>query len=131
MTMQAKVSSASRGRSRRGGDAAKAVFAAGGLLAAFGVASCCALPVVLSLLGISAASLVAIGYLAAQYQQELFYIAAACLGVAAFIILRQRRTRTCTAGATRYGSVFDWGSKLAVLLAFGLLVVTFWIESPL
>jgi hypothetical protein len=50
----------------KGRDAMKTVFAAGGLLAAFGVASCCALPVALSLLGISAASLVGIGYLAAR-----------------------------------------------------------------
>lgn len=64
-------------------DAAKTVFAVGGLLAAFGVASCCALPVALSLLGISAVSLVGIGYLAAQYQQELFF--AALLGLTFWI----------------------------------------------
>ena len=69
-----------------GRDAMKTVLAAGGLLAAFGVASCCALPVALSLLGISAASLVGVGYLAAQYQQELFYADAICLGASAFII---------------------------------------------
>ena len=61
-------------------DAAKTLLSAGGLLAAFGVAACCALPMALSLLGISAASLVGIGYLAAQYEQELFYAAVACLG---------------------------------------------------
>ena len=60
-------------------DAAKAVLAAGGLLAAFGVASCCALPLALSLLGISAASLVGVGYMAARYQHELFYAAVICL----------------------------------------------------
>jgi len=68
--------------SERGHDAVKTALAAGGLVAAFGVASCCALPVALSLLGISAASLVGIGYLAAQYQQELFYAAVICLGAA-------------------------------------------------
>ena len=67
-------------------DTAKTVLAAGGLLAAFGVASCCALPVALSLLGISAASLVGVGYLAAQYQQELLYGAVICLGAADFIM---------------------------------------------
>lgn len=131
MTMQAKEPSVSPVHPGKASDAAKAMFAAGGLLAAFGVASCCALPVALSLFGVSAVSLVAIGYLAAQYQQELFYVATACLGVAAFLILRQRRGRTCTVGAARYGSVLDWGSSLAVLLAFGLLVLTFWIEGPL
>ena len=76
-----------------GRDTAKTVFAAGGLLAAFGVASCCALPMALSLLGISAASLVGIGYLAAQYQQELFYAAVICLAAAAFVMWRQRQVR--------------------------------------
>src|SRR5512139_373818 len=115
MTMQAKEPSVSHAHPGKAGDAVKAVFAAGGLLAAFGVASCCALPVALSLLGVSAASLVAIGYLAAQYQQELFYVATACLGVAAVLIVRHRRGRTCTVGAARYGSVLEWGSGLAVL----------------
>jgi mercuric ion transport protein len=131
MTMQAKESASSRERPRDG-NTAKAVFAAGGLLAAFGVASCCALPVALSLLGISAASLVGIGYLAAQYQQELFYAGAACLGAAAFLMLRQRRARAaCGLGAVRSSSILDWGSGVAMVLALGLLVLTFWIEPPL
>jgi len=114
----------------RGRDAAKTVFAAGGLLAAFGVASCCALPIALSLLGISAASLVGIGYLAAQYQQELFYAAAICLGASAFIMVRQRRARVCAPGAACASPMLDWESKVAVVLAIGLLVLTFWIEPP-
>lgn len=130
MTMQAKAPSVSRAHPGKAGDAAKAVFAAGGLLAAFGVAACCALPVALSLLGVSAVSLVAVGYLAAQYQQELLYVATACLGAAAFLILRHRTGRACAVGAARYGSLLDWGSGLAVLLAVGLLVLTFWIEGP-
>ena len=131
MTMQAKESSVSRSRPGSVGNTAKVVFAAGGLLAAFGVASCCALPVALSLLGIGAASLVGVGYLAAQYQQELFYAAVACLGAAAFLMLRQRRASACAPGAARFSFVMDWGSKLAALLALGLLVLTFWIEPPL
>ncbi len=114
-----------------GRDAVKIVLAAGGLLAAFGVASCCALPVALSLLGISAASLVGIGYLAAQYQQELFYAAAICLGASAFITVRQRRARTCAPGTVCASPLLDWGSKIALVLAVGLLVLTFWIEPPL
>jgi mercuric ion transport protein len=108
----------------KGGDLAKTAFAAGGLLAAFGVASCCALPVALSMLGISAASLVGIGFLAAEYQQELFYAAVVLLLGAAIAMWRQRRSTTCA----RPG--LDWGSKVAVVLAVGLLVLTFWIEPP-
>ena len=111
-------------------DAAKTLFAAGGLVAAFGVASCCALPVALSLLGVSAASLVGIGYVAAQYQQELFYGAAMLLGAAAAIMWMQRRALACGSGSTCTRPVLDWGSKAALALAIGLLGLTFWIEPP-
>jgi mercuric ion transport protein len=113
------------------GDTAKTVLAAGGLVAAFGVASCCALPVALSFLGISAASLVGIGYLAAQYQRELLYGAVICLVAAGFIMWRQRQARLCAPGASCRRPVMDWGSKIAILLAIGLLAVTFWIEPPI
>jgi len=131
MSMQAKEEPLSRARAGNGRDTAKAVFAAGGLLAAFGVASCCALPVALSLLGISAASLVGIGYLAAQYQRELFYASAACLGVAALLLLRQRGGQACAIGGVRFRSVSNWGSLLAILLAVALLALTLLVESPL
>lgn len=114
-----------------GRDTAKTVLAVGGLLAAFGVASCCALPIALSLLGISAASLVGVGYLAAQYQQELFFGAVICLGAAAFVMWRQRQARLCTPGAACARPTVDWGSKIALVLAVGLLVLTFWIEPPI
>src|SRR5229473_6867550 len=118
MTMQnddSLLSSPEKGR-----DAVKTIFAAGGFLAAFGVASCCALPVALSLLGISAASLVGIGYLAAQYQQELFYAAAICLGGSAFVMVRQRRVRLCAPGTACASPILDWGSKVTLVLAVGL-----------
>jgi mercuric ion transport protein len=117
--------------SETGRDTAKTVLAAGGLLAAFGVASCCALPIALSLLGISAASLVGIGYLAAQYQQELFYGAVICLGAAAFIMWRQRRARLCAPDAACARPTVEWGSKAALVLAVGLLALTFWFEPPI
>lgn len=112
-------------------DTAKTVLAAGGLLAAFGVASCCALPIALSLLGISAASLVGIGDLAAQYQRELLYGAVICLGAACFIMWRQRRVRLCVPGAACARPTVDWGSKIALVLTVGLLALTFWIEPPI
>jgi len=114
-----------------GRDAAKTVLTAGGLLAAFGVASCCALPVALSLLGISAASLLGIGYLAAQYQTELFYGAVICLAAAGFVMWRQRRARVCATGAVCVRPALDWGSKIAFGVAVVLLALTFWIEPPI
>jgi mercuric ion transport protein len=115
----------------RGHDVAKTLFAAGGLLAAFGVASCCALPIALSLLGISAASLVGVGFLAAQYQQELLYAAVILLVGAAFVMGRQRRALACNLEATCAHPSLDWGSKIALVLAIGLLGLTFWIEPPI
>lgn len=112
------------------GDAAKTVFSAGGLLAAFGVASCCALPIALSLLGVSAASLLGVGYLAAQYQRELLYAAVICVAAAGVIMWRQRRARACSPGISCAHPMLDWGSRIALVLAVGLLALTFWIEPP-
>lgn len=112
-------------------DTAKTVLTAGGLLAAFGVASCCAVPAALSLLGISAALLVGMGYLAAQYQVELFYDAVICLAGAAFVMWRQHRSRACVPGAACGRPALDWGSKIAFAVAICLLALTFWIEPPI
>jgi mercuric ion transport protein len=125
MTRQIKASPSRPALLGSGGTAAKSLFAAGGLLAAFGVASCCALPVALSLLGVSAASLLGIGYLAAAYQQELFYAAVILLAAAVVVMWRQRRAPACAP------SWLDWGSTIALVLATGLLALTFWIEPPI
>lgn len=129
MTVQNKESPLPSSEKSR--DVAKTVLSAGGLLAAFGVASCCALPIALSLLGIGAASLVGVGYLAAQYQQELFYAAAVCLGASALIMVRQQKARSCAPGAACANPVLGWASRTALVLAIGLLVLTFWIEPPI
>ncbi len=114
---------------RIGPDTAKTVLAAGGMLAAFGVASCCALPIALSLLGISAASLVGIGYFSAQYQRELFYTAVACLSVAGLVMWRQ--ARSCAPGAACSRPAARWTSSVAVGLGVVLLALTFWYEPPI
>ncbi|MDP1585811.1 MAG: hypothetical protein Q8M18_20535 [Bradyrhizobium sp.] len=118
----------------RSRDAAGTALAAGGFLAAFGVASCCALPIALSALGISAASLVGIGYLAAQYQQELFYLAVVCLAGAGYVAWRQWWARACGAcavGPTLGRSIMGWSGVVAVILAIALLALTFWYEPPI
>jgi len=114
-------------------DTAKMLLAAGGLIAAFGVASCCALPVALSLIGIGAASasLFVIGSLAAPYQQVLFYAAVLLLGTASVVLWRQRRARACSPGTACARPAFDVASIAAMVLAVGLLALTFWIEPPL
>ncbi|TXL80390.1 mercuric reductase [Vineibacter terrae] len=116
--------------SRIGLDAAGTALAAGRLLAAFGVASCCALPVALSFLGISAASLVGLGYLAAPHQHTLLYVAVASLGAAAIMMWRRRPAIACASGTACARPVLDWGGRIAFVLAILLLALTFWIEPP-
>ena len=116
---------------RVGLDAAKTTLAAGGLLAAFGVASCCALPIVLSVLGISAASLTGVGFLAAQYQRELFLLAIFFVGAAGFVMWRQRRARTCARGGSCSRPVVDWIAGIATVKAVALLALAWWIDPPL
>ena len=111
-------------------DAAKTTLAAGGLLAAFGVASCCALPIVLSVLGISAASLTGIGFLAAQYQRELFLLAMLFVGAAGLVMWRQRQAR-CAPGGSCSRPVVDWIAGIATVKAIALLVLAWWIDPPL
>jgi len=117
-----------------GGDTARTVLAAGGLLAAFGLASCCALPIALSVLGIGAASLVGIGYLAGPYQRELLLAATLCLAAVAFLSWRQWRARAtglCAIAPTRIQTVTSWVSLASVASAAALIALTFWIEPPL
>jgi len=134
MEIQVKDSAGPPPVADRQGEAAGTVLAVGGFLAAFGVASCCALPIALSTLGLSAASLVGIGYLAGQYQQALFYLAAGCLAGAGYLAYRQWRARTCgscVAGSTRGHLLVRWTGRGVILLAVGLLALTFWYEPPI
>jgi mercuric ion transport protein len=131
MTTDTHITSNSRQTSC---DTARTVLAAGGLLAAFGVASCCALPVALSMLGIGAASLGGIGYLAASYQHELLLAATLCLAAVAFLWWRQWRARasgSCAVTPTRIQTVARWVSLASVASAVALIALTFWIEAPL
>ena len=131
MTTDTHITSTPRQAS---GGTARTVLAAGSLLAAFGVASCCALPVALSMLGIGAASLVGVGYLAAPYQSELLAAAASCLAAVAFLSWRQWRAKasgSCTIAPTRVQIVTTRIGLASMVLAVALIALTFWIEPPL
>src|SRR5262245_43106276 len=123
-----------KARGRAGGDGTTTAIAAGGLLAAFGVASCCALPVALSMLGIRAASLVGIGYAAAAYQRELLGAATLCL--AAVVVLSWRRWQarsrgSCTVPRTRFQTLASVVTLISAVSAVALIALTFWIEGPI
>jgi mercuric ion transport protein len=62
-----------------------------GIAAALGVASCCALPILLASAGIGAAWLGGIAVIAAPYRTPLLLIAAVSLLAGAALLLRQQR----------------------------------------
>jgi mercuric ion transport protein len=73
------------------------VLAVGGLAAAFGAASCCALPLLLGSLGLGSAWLVAVAWVAAPHRVALLAVAIACLVSGASLLLwRRRRIAACT-----------------------------------
>jgi mercuric ion transport protein len=112
-------------------DAAKSSLAAGALLAAFGVASCCALPMALAMFGTGSAALVGIGVVVGPYQVEVLAVAVVCLFATALIMLRQRRARACSSADTCPRPLLDRVTKVAIALAIALLALTFWLEPPL
>jgi len=114
-----------------GRDVAKTTFAAGALLAALGVASCCALPLVLGALGIGSAGLVAVAALVGPYQVHVLAAAVTCLLGAAVLTWRQRRARACGAAGPCWRPIVDRLTQVALVLAVGLLALTFWMEPPL
>lgn len=70
----------------------------GGLIAAFGLASCCALPIFLGTAGISTAWLVGFAELSAPHRSALLLTASLCFAAAGVLLFRQRRT-ACPAGS--------------------------------
>ena len=64
----------------------------GGLAAAFGVASCCALPLLLTTVGMSAAWLGGVALMAAPHRAVLLLIGALCLLGGVVLLWRQQRT---------------------------------------
>jgi mercuric ion transport protein len=72
--------------------ASAAAFTLTGLAAAFGVASCCALPILLISAGGSAAWLGGIAAVTAPYRMPLLLIGTACLIVGAVLLVRQQRS---------------------------------------
>lgn len=70
----------------------------GGLAAAFGVASCCGLPLILATLGLGTAWLGGVALLAAHHR--LFLLVAATVSlVGAAVLLWRQRTAVCAPGA--------------------------------
>lgn len=109
----------SRGQSAKAGSGA-VLLTAGGLVAAFGAAACCGLPIVLASIGLGSAWLVSPAYLAAPYQTLLVAIAAICLAAGAVLLWRQRNA-VCASGAICARPMVRAATLFALLVGMGLL----------
>jgi len=76
------------------------LLALGGVAAAFGAASCCALPLLLSSLGLGSAWLIAIAWVAAPHRAALLATAVACLiGGGAVLAWHRYAVAACAPGS--------------------------------
>ena len=76
------------------------LLVAGGLVSAFGAASCCALPVLLGSFGLASAWLGSLALLAGSHRPALLAAAVICLVAGGGVLLRHRRAATrCAPGA--------------------------------
>ena len=75
------------------------VLTAAGVVAAFGVASCCGLPFLLATAGLGTAWLSGFALMAAPHRVFLLAAATACLMGAAVMLWRQRSVTVCAPGA--------------------------------
>src|SRR5258708_15561800 len=81
-------------------DSGATLLAAGGLAAAFGAASCCALPILLGSLGLGGAWLATVAWFAAPHRIALLIAAVICLaGGAGVFLWRRYAAALCIEGA--------------------------------
>ena len=99
------------------------LLAAGGLAAAFGAASCCALPLLFGSIGLGGAWLIAVAWIAAPHRLALLVAAVICLVGAAGLLAWKRHIAACTPGVAcgrpantiLVVSLLSVGATLAVL----------------
>ena len=97
------------------------LLAIGGLAAAFGAASCCAIPIMLGR-GLSSAWLAGVAIFAAPHRMALVGAAVICLIGAATVLVRYRRALACAPGAA-CGNPAVTPLVIGVLTLGGMLAV--------
>ena len=97
------------------------LLAAGGVAAAFGAASCCALPLLLGTLGLGSAWFVTVASVAVPHRLALLAVATGCLAAGGVLQWRRRRTAACETGAC--GSPVMITSVVTCLLSLGAVLV--------
>ena len=107
-------------------DTGALLLAAGGLAAAFGAASCCALPLLLGSLGLGSAWLVTVAWFAAPHRVALLTVAIICLASGGGVFLwRRRRMAACAPGTACGSSVITALVTCVVSLGAVLVVLGF------
>ena len=103
------------------------LLGAGGVAAAFGAASCCALPLLLGSLGLGSAWLATAAWLAAPHRLALLAVAVVGLAAGGLLFWRGPRMTACGTGACRSPATT---AGMTALLSLGtVLVVLGWIYS--
>ena len=103
---------------------AATLLTAAGLAAAFGVASCCALPLLLSGLGIGSAALAGIALFAEPHRALLLAAGAVCLVAGGIFLWRERRiSAVCATGAVCSKPVVRGLTGVGLVLGLILLVL--------
>ncbi|MCF3946166.1 mercuric reductase [Acidiphilium iwatense] len=98
-----------------------AVLTVGGIIAAFGAASCCGLPFLLATAGLGSAWLTGIALLAAPNRLILLLVASVCLGAGAVLFAWQQHPRACERGTWCARPQVRWLMIVGFVLGFGLL----------
>ncbi|WP_428392672.1 mercuric transporter MerT family protein [Lichenicoccus sp.] len=106
-----------------GSGAAPALLTLGGIAAAFGVASCCALPFLLATAGLSTAWLGGIALFAAPHRPLLLAAAVLCFTIAAVLLWRQRKAAACSPGAICARPAARAATAVGLLLGLALLTL--------
>ena len=101
------------------------LLTAGGLAAAFGVASCCGLPFLLATAGVSTAWLTGFALLAAPHRSFLLVAAAICLAGGAVLFWRMQRQAVCAPGAFCARPALRGLTLTGLFLGFVLLYLGF------
>jgi mercuric ion transport protein len=96
------------------------LLAAGGVAAAFGAASCCALPLLLGSLGLGSAWFVTVASIAAPHRLALLAVAIGCLAAGGVLQWRRRRIAACETGACGNPVIT---SVVTCLLSLGAVLV--------
>ena len=112
------LSNALRGQPTRGASAV--LLTLGGVVAAFGVASCCGLPLMLATVGLGTAWLGGLALLAAPHRLFLLATATVCLTSAA-ILLWQQRAAVCAPGAVCMRPAIRGATMIGLLVGLALL----------